>query len=103
MATLTNGEKGKLNRAVFRIARDKGVAVSWTKAQLGTVWDAIESYAEDTPQNKTVRQGTGLAIESAAPGVFSATQKGYLWAAWSVDKARREGIGVGLVLSALEE
>lgn len=77
-----------------RLATAAGT-VTWTKVQVNAALQAIEDAMTGATNvgAHTVPQYIGLAIEQAAPGVFSAGQKQTLFIAWSLLNARRGGIG----------
>lgn len=88
MAVLTTAEKEALRQLAAR------GAVSWTKAHIDAALDAIEAAVVSTSNvgNRSLKTYIGNAVETAAPGVFSAGQKDNLFALWCRLNAQRGGI-----------
>jgi hypothetical protein len=81
MALLTAAQLAQLRQFVAA-----GIATqSWTKVQANAALQALEDWYETSG-----RQAAGSAIETAAPGVFSAAQKKLLGKYWLLQKAGRE-------------
>ncbi len=82
MAALTDLEKAFLRRRMS----SGGATVNWTKPQVNDALQAIEDYIETT-----AKPGISAAIETAAPGVFSAAEKKLLVARYLKQKAPKDG------------
>ena len=83
MATLTNKQLAELRR---QLAAGSS-SVTWDKVVVNAALQAIEDYSE-----ATARAGLIAAIEAAAPGVFTLTQKEMMMAFFIRQKAMREGV-----------
>jgi hypothetical protein len=68
-----------------RCAADATGGVTWTKAQVNAAVQALEDWFDTTG-----RAGAAAAIESAAPGVFTNTQKKLIGKYWLAQKSGRE-------------
>jgi hypothetical protein len=81
MAVLTSGELAELRQLASTIK----VPVTWDKATVNAALQAIEDWFEAN------RASLGSAIETAAPGVFTNTEKKGLVKYWLRQKFNRGG------------
>jgi hypothetical protein len=80
MAVLTTEQLAPIRRNAA-----EEIAPRWTKPQINAGLQAIEDWFEAN------RLALGSAIETAAPGVFNATQKRLLVKCWLLSKFERGG------------
>lgn len=90
MATLTAAQL----QEVRSLAASAVATVTWTKPQINAAIQAVEDAMASASNvgGKSVQAYIGGAIETAAPGVFSAPQKQTLFALWCVRYAYRQGV-----------
>ena len=81
MAVLTMDEQTELRQSVAR----NSAVVTWNKAAANAANQAIEDWFEVN------RSSLGLAIEAAAPGIFTGALKGKLIRNWLRQKFERGG------------
>jgi hypothetical protein len=82
MAVFSNEELRRLRQD---LAQRIPEGATWTKAE---VHDALQAVEDKFEQNG--RSQLAQAIEQAAPGVFSATAKKYVVAAWMILTIEKE-------------
>ena len=89
MAVLTAEELTEL-----RATSGRGQVVTYTKPQINAALQAIEDLFQSSANigPRSLQQALGLAIETAAPGVFGVGAKTKLFAIWCRLNARREGV-----------
>jgi hypothetical protein len=83
MATYTPEEL----QALWTIVNHHTNSQHWVKSQVNAALQAIEDFVE-LPATRTA---IGSRIETAAPGVFDATEKEVLVLAWAFTYATRKG------------
>lgn len=92
MSQFNTGDLALLRQALAR--NNNGGSIHWTKPQVNAALQAIEDGMQGGSNvgARTVPAYLGLAIETAAPGVFSAGEKSKLFAIWCLTAAVRLGV-----------
>jgi hypothetical protein len=77
-----------------RIAARRSPTVTWTKPQINAALQAIEDAIQSTSNvgGRSIKAALALAIENAAPGVFTNPQKDELFVIWCRFNVARGGI-----------
>ena len=91
MATLTNDQLADCREKV----REKVSPIPWSKTTLNAAFQAIEDAWQNVANvgGHTVQAYFALAIENAAPGAFTNTQKEIGFCIWAmVVEAPRNGV-----------
>ena len=83
---LTPKEQRRIRNGIEKVANEKGVSQTWSKAEVHAAVQAVEDRWDAA--------GTQIAlstdIEAAAPGVFTNPQKKHLAAFWLIMRGERE-------------